>query len=205
MKHLKHIHEMDDWATSNRLGGDFVYDEITERTVKNSLQAGRPPMKVKISPSSPYYIGDPSNPIDVIGTVIEFRNNVGGDEPHHVRVEWDNGNTNSYRYKDLIIEIRHVHEMNDWATSNRLGDIKGIYDEVTEETVRRSLEIGPPMRVKIKSTSGYYYEHDSDQSNPKEVIGTVDRIRMSRSCPINVQWDNGHENCYGYNDLEICN
>lgn len=105
MKYLKHINETDSWASPNRLGGDYAYDEITERTIKNSLQIG-PPMRVKISETSQYYLqGNPYNPINIIGTVIEFDRSGAGDGYHHVRVKWDNGNTNSYRYNDLIIEI----------------------------------------------------------------------------------------------------
>lgn len=102
MKHIRYINEMDNWATSNRLGDiGGIYDEINEKTIRHSLKHG-PPMRVKISPESGYYyMGDASNPKDVVGTVIEFREN--GDHP--IRVRWDNGTTNSYRYKDLIIVI----------------------------------------------------------------------------------------------------
>lgn len=102
MKHLKHIHEMDSWATPNRLGGDYAYTEITEKTIKDSLRHG-PPIRVKIKSTSEYYrYNVPSNPKDVIGTVIEF-DSQNGDHP--IRVRWDNGSTNSYRNKDLVIEL----------------------------------------------------------------------------------------------------
>lgn len=94
------IYEMENWATSNRLGSEYMYTEITEKTVKQSLEHG-PPMRVKISTTSRYYIGEGSNPKDVDGTVVGFRDDVS----HHVRVNWDNGRSNSYRFKDLIIVI----------------------------------------------------------------------------------------------------
>lgn len=91
---------MDSWATSNRLGdiGGNIYDEINEKNVLNSLEHG-PPMRVKIVPDSIYYKGIPSNPKDVVGTVVGFSSG----EEHPIRVKWDNGYSNNYRYKDLII------------------------------------------------------------------------------------------------------
>ena len=96
---------MDQWATSNRLGGIQDYTYITEESVKRSLEFG-PPMRVKISPTSEYYEeGDPSNPINDTGTVFEFDPQIGEDwcDAHHVRVRWSNNHTNCYRYKDLEI------------------------------------------------------------------------------------------------------
>ena len=95
---------MDKWATSKRLediGGDNRgYTEITEETIKRSLEFG-PPMRVKISPTSPHYRpGSRSNPIDVTGTVIRIANPF---VDHNVHVRWDNESKNSYRYKDLEI------------------------------------------------------------------------------------------------------
>jgi hypothetical protein len=104
MKHLKHIFEYSEeqekipWAEPNRLGFGYV-TEITEESVKHSLKFG-PPIRVKISPKSEYYEGVPANPINVIGTVIEFRRDV----TNNIRVMWDNGESNSYKTKDLIIE-----------------------------------------------------------------------------------------------------
>lgn len=56
--------------------------------------------RVKISDSSMYYLGLPSNPTDCVGTIIE-RHPMRYSSDLNIRVEWDNGNHNSYGDFDL--------------------------------------------------------------------------------------------------------
>ena len=92
---------MDEWATSNRIGGQFsYYIELTPELVKLSLQNGTP-LRVRIKEGTRYYQqgldGQQSNPVNVTGTIIESYGRDG------VRVRWDNGITNGYDYVDLEI------------------------------------------------------------------------------------------------------
>ena len=98
--------------------------------------------------------------------------------------------------------FKHILEMEEWATSNRIG---GSYYEITPQTVSDSLKCGPPLRVRIKKESSYYGSHSI--YNPKDVIGTITEFSPNdpgyKKVPLTVRWDNGEINYYGYNDLEI--
>jgi hypothetical protein len=58
-------------------------------------------------------------------------------------------------------------------------------------------------KVKIRNTSQYYM--DGDSWNPKDTLGEVINFNQWNSLPFLVMWENGEENAYGEEDLEIIN
>jgi len=58
--------------------------------------------RVAIDPDSHFYGGDTSNPADISGTITDYREEDWGDDlPFDVT--WDNGTTNCYNDKDLVL------------------------------------------------------------------------------------------------------
>lgn len=91
--------------------------------------------KVYLNPNSHYAaIGarSNSNPIDIIGKIIHFR------ESHETfNVSWDNGFSNtSYKSKDLIL-------------------VKGLQTEVEESRIDARGMKSPPIRVEVDSDASY--------------------------------------------------
>ena len=56
-------------------------------------------------------------------------------------------------------------------------------------------------KVKIRNTSKYYMDEDS--WNPKDTLGEVINFNQWNSLPFFVKWENGEENSYGEEDLDI--
>ena len=54
-------------------------------------------------------------------------------------------------------------------------------------------------KVMIKKSSRFY---DDSYNNPKDSVGTIDRIDKGRSLPVSVAWGGGH-NSYNYEDLKL--
>ena len=54
-------------------------------------------------------------------------------------------------------------------------------------------------KVMIKKSSCYY---DGSYNNPKDSVGTIDRIREWATLPVGVAWEDGH-NSYKYEDLKL--
>ena len=54
-------------------------------------------------------------------------------------------------------------------------------------------------KVMIKKSSFFY---NGSYSNPKDSVGTIDRINGECSLPISVTWECGH-NSYNYEDLKL--
>jgi len=75
----------------------FKHEILIPYVVKGSYNIGD---MVSIRPDSVHYVSSDTNPrCDVVGEItrIEF------DEPLPYRVDWGNGNTNSYRSEDLFL------------------------------------------------------------------------------------------------------
>lgn len=55
-------------------------------------------------------------------------------------------------------------------------------------------------KVMIKKSSRFY---DGSYNNPKDSVGTIDRIRKGYyGLPVSVDWEGGH-NTYNYEDLKL--
>lgn len=61
--------------------------------------------KVTLNPKSEYanFTGDLSNPLNMIGEIIEVDNKIGKMYDLPIMVKWKNGKTNGYNQKDLLI------------------------------------------------------------------------------------------------------
>ena len=94
--------------------------------------------------------------------------------------------------------IKHIYEMEEWATSNRLSSLG--CQELSENTIKHSLEMKIPINVMIKKTSKYY--RDNQPHNPNGVIGKITKFSPG-SLPILVEWSNGLSAVYDFCDLEI--
>ena len=119
--------------------------------------------RVRISKDSEYYKeGSESNPKGVTGTISEIE-----EDEYCYRVDWDNGESNTYRINDLY-----------------------LYQEI---------KVGD--RVRISKDSIYY--KDGQESNPRNVTGTVNSVGASYSLNIHVKWDNLRSNSYNVKDLYL--
>lgn len=54
-------------------------------------------------------------------------------------------------------------------------------------------------KVMIKKSSRYY---DGSYNNPKDSVGTINRINKGYGLPVGVAWEDGH-NTYNYEDLKL--
>ena len=54
-------------------------------------------------------------------------------------------------------------------------------------------------KVMIKKSSRFYY---GSCHNPKDSVGTIERINKRRMLPVSVTWEGGH-NVYNYEDLKL--
>lgn len=54
-------------------------------------------------------------------------------------------------------------------------------------------------KVMIKKSSCYYV---GSYNNPKDSVGTIDRVYVGHSLPVGVTWEDGH-NAYKYEDLKL--
>ena len=59
---------------------------------------------VRIAKGSPHYTSERINPRDVDGKIIGIDD--GDENPHNIRVNWDNGGSNMYRESDLRLRSR---------------------------------------------------------------------------------------------------
>jgi len=94
MKYIKQLNiNFNNWDEIKDEKGPIDYGH-NEEFYKNLINK-----KVKLRIGSQYFIENtPSNPADMDGVIIEFR---GLDNNYCFRVQWSNGESNSYRIKDL--------------------------------------------------------------------------------------------------------